>query len=661
MFEVTANPLHPFEGKQNSPSIYPKVPSGGFSPQDLLRPGATGKVTTSSGSTSNPFSDSVRANGNRTPDQANIARAKEALKIANESITASKAFNLTHQDRLNLINEVYKAQLNLAVAKRDEFASFAAGFKLRILQMQDDAANFAQVGADIAASLENSLGNAFGDFAIGAKTGKEAFRDFAISVLSDASRAFASKAVQGLLGSVFGSFGIGANQGGPITRNTGGPIPLATGGTVPAMLTGGEYYFGPREAQMLGKDFLTKMNAGTLENRRYARGGLVQGGSGVKDDVTARLQPGGFVVKRSSVQKYGADYLNALSAGRVQGRFIGGAILGALLGGGVGYATGGKKGAVIGAIGGGLAGGLAQNAGMLKGIGLDSTKAVAGGSTGFGQASGLSLSGAKGGLSSVGLDSPAKIGFLDKLKNLSDFQKMGLGLGASALLGLGARALSPSGPEQGKIMSDEEITANRIKLEGEQASEFSNARNKGQFAFLELNPQGGYSLGQFGGAPATRRFGLGGAVDFARMAEMPSYNRNNGGYIGARMADIPNFTAGYSTADTKEYNAGGSVSPIIPASPSPVFRADGGYVSSPMASNPLQNEKVSSNSIDIKVEINNNGTTSAQSNTEGDENGLGNKGFGEGLAQTIKAYVDERLVEQSCNGGILKQRERSAR
>lgn len=635
--------------------ITPKVSSGQFSPQDLLRPGATGKVTTSSGSTANPFSSFLAENGNRTPDQANITRAQKALEIAKASIKASEKVNITYQDRLNLINEVYKAQLNLAVAERKEFGSFAAGFKSRILQMQDEAANFAQVGAEIASSLENSLGNAFADFAIGAKTGKDAFRDFAISVLSDASRAFASKAVQGLLGSVFGSFGIGANQGGPISRNIGGPIPFANGGTVPAMLTGGEYYFGPRESQMLGKDFLTKMNAGTLETRRYARGGLVQGGSGVKDDVPARLQPGGFVVKRSSVQKYGPDYLSALSAGRVQGRFLGGAILGALLGGGVGYATGGKKGALIGAVGGGLAGGLAQNAGLLKGIGLNSSKAASSYS-GFGQSSGLSLSGAKGGLSSVGLDAPEKLGFAARLQNLSNVQKLGLGLGASALLGLGARALTPKdSTEQGQVMTNEEITANRIRLEGEQATEFSNARNQGQFAYLQLNPQGGYSLGQFGGAPATRRFALGGSVDFAKMAQMGSFSRNNGGYIGASMPEIPNFTAGYSTADTKEYSNGGSVTPNIPASPAPVFRADGGFVGAPMASSPMSKEGSASNSVDITVTINNNGTTSAQSKSEGDENGLGNKEFGDGLAQTIKSYVDERLIEQQRNGGLLSK------
>jgi hypothetical protein len=40
---------------------------------------------------------------------------------------------------------------------------------------------------------------------------------------------------------------------------------------------------------------------------------MVMGGSGYMDDVPAMLDNGGFVIKRSSVQKYGAGALSALS------------------------------------------------------------------------------------------------------------------------------------------------------------------------------------------------------------------------------------------------------------------------------------------------------------------------------------------------------------
>lgn len=47
--------------------------------------------------------------------------------------------------------------------------------------------------------------------------------------------------------------------------------------------------------------------------RRFARGGLVSGGSGVKDDLPMMLSEGDFVVRKSSVNKYGVGMLNALN------------------------------------------------------------------------------------------------------------------------------------------------------------------------------------------------------------------------------------------------------------------------------------------------------------------------------------------------------------
>jgi TP901 family phage tail tape measure protein len=47
----------------------------------------------------------------------------------------------------------------------------------------------------------------------------------------------------------------------------------------------------------------------------YASGGLVTGGSGYKDDVPAMLSAGEYVIRKSSVEKYGAHNLNKLNSG----------------------------------------------------------------------------------------------------------------------------------------------------------------------------------------------------------------------------------------------------------------------------------------------------------------------------------------------------------
>lgn len=47
--------------------------------------------------------------------------------------------------------------------------------------------------------------------------------------------------------------------------------------------------------------------------QRFASGGLVQGGSGFRDDVPAMLSQGEFVIRKSAVQKYGSGFLNTLN------------------------------------------------------------------------------------------------------------------------------------------------------------------------------------------------------------------------------------------------------------------------------------------------------------------------------------------------------------
>ena len=53
--------------------------------------------------------------------------------------------------------------------------------------------------------------------------------------------------------------------------------------------------------------------------RQYNQGGLISGGSGVRDDVPAVLTGGEFVVKKESVNKYGRGFFEMLNSGSVMG------------------------------------------------------------------------------------------------------------------------------------------------------------------------------------------------------------------------------------------------------------------------------------------------------------------------------------------------------
>jgi TP901 family phage tail tape measure protein len=57
-----------------------------------------------------------------------------------------------------------------------------------------------------------------------------------------------------------------------------------------------------------------------------ASGGMINGGSGNKDDVPAMLMGGEYVVNKKSVQKYGPEFLHAINSGKLGGYAKGGAV-----------------------------------------------------------------------------------------------------------------------------------------------------------------------------------------------------------------------------------------------------------------------------------------------------------------------------------------------
>ena len=58
-----------------------------------------------------------------------------------------------------------------------------------------------------------------------------------------------------------------------------------------------------------------KKDGGPIQ--KFARGGMVSGGSGVRDDIPAFLQSGEYVIRKSSVNKYGHDFLDTINRGGV--------------------------------------------------------------------------------------------------------------------------------------------------------------------------------------------------------------------------------------------------------------------------------------------------------------------------------------------------------
>lgn len=204
--------------------------------------------------------------------------------------------------------------------------SFTEGFKAPFEGLKKDIRDLSTVGQQVAASLENSLGNAFGDFITGAQRGKDAFRSFAASVANDAARAFASKAVQSLLalavsyavGAPAAPVNLGPSGGGvdaPYPVAAGGVIKRASGGDIPAMVMKGEMIFGPAQAKRIGYGQLNAINSGTYQRRAGGGPMMVTGGSGYQDDVRLNLAAGSFVVRKAMVDRYGPSHLSKLAGG----------------------------------------------------------------------------------------------------------------------------------------------------------------------------------------------------------------------------------------------------------------------------------------------------------------------------------------------------------
>lgn len=243
------------------------------------------------------------------------------LRLRRAKDRTSDAFN----GRFTSGSDVESSQLALAREQGlqgDSQGSFFTAFGSKIKGFSKDLRDLSVVGEQVGASLSSSLSNAFGDFVTGAKNAKDAFRSFILSLLGDSARAFATKAVQQLLGLVLGSFGLGT--GPPAVAASGGYIGLASGGSVPALLTGGEYVFSAPAAARLGPSLLNGLNRGTI--RKAGGGAIVTGGSGMMDDVPARLAAGSFVVRKAMAQHYGTPYLSALAAGSTPSFAIGGSV-----------------------------------------------------------------------------------------------------------------------------------------------------------------------------------------------------------------------------------------------------------------------------------------------------------------------------------------------
>ena len=171
--------------------------------------------------------------------------------------------NLSTQQGTSELNRIFERQLlggdlsggqAFSQIGRDFAGSFGYQSQDFFLEIRNGAISTAN-------TIKSEFSQAFKDFARGTKDAKDAFRDFALNIAFSVQDKLIDVGINSLLGSTIGN----------IFKAGGGKI------------------------------------------KRFSDGGLVTGGSGVYDDVPAKLAPGDFVLQKSSVAKYGLDNLSSLN------------------------------------------------------------------------------------------------------------------------------------------------------------------------------------------------------------------------------------------------------------------------------------------------------------------------------------------------------------
>lgn len=159
--------------------------------------------------------------------------------------------------------------------------------------------------------FQDRIAGALGDVLTRTKSFKEAFKSLLAGIVQDIIRSNITKLIGqifgGALGGVSGAAGAGGTGGvngsagsglGTVTAATGGYITgpgTGTSDSIPARLSNGEYVIKASSVQKFGKDFFDSLNAGQMS--KFAKGGMVNR----KPSVPQGFANGGMVAGAQDV------------------------------------------------------------------------------------------------------------------------------------------------------------------------------------------------------------------------------------------------------------------------------------------------------------------------------------------------------------------------
>ena len=238
-------------------------------------------------------------------DLAELARFERQYQAATERLSL-RGRELQVQKDAGLITETQMRQTLLGlqaetarevealIPKMEQLAQSTGSEEAvnRVARLKIEIASLKTVTDEVAVRINGDTQNAFAtmfeQIGSGAKSAKDAFADFARSVLASINRIASQKLAESLFGAIGGG-GSGGGLGGFISGlfkgfATGGLVSgpgTSTSDSIPARLSAGEYVLRAAAVRRLGVDFLHALNGGLSVPRwqgvrlAFAEGGLV--------------------------------------------------------------------------------------------------------------------------------------------------------------------------------------------------------------------------------------------------------------------------------------------------------------------------------------------------------------------------------------------------
>ncbi len=237
-------------------------------------------------------------------DLAELARFERQYQIATERLSL-RGRELQVQKEAGLITETQMRQTLLGlqaetareiealIPKMEQLAQSTGSEEAvnRVARLKIEIASLKTVTDEVAVRINGDTQNAFAtmfeQIGSGAKSAKDAFADFARSVLASINRIASQKLAESLFGAMggggsggFGAFISGLFKGFATGGLVSGPG-TSTSDSIPARLSAGEYVLRAEAVRRVGVDFLHALNGGLSAPRwsgprlAFADGGLV--------------------------------------------------------------------------------------------------------------------------------------------------------------------------------------------------------------------------------------------------------------------------------------------------------------------------------------------------------------------------------------------------